>query len=192
MTSKRDAIGIITAAAKGYHKSLCGKQFLIACDGMEFREVAFMPRNFSHFTGLVRRCSATRFYDLARAGHLSERDFDFDDLGNAQRKLAVIGHLPDLFNAPALYGLFLNSGLYISADYFVGKSRLSVGFREGRAFDVPVSLYNEDIRKLTYQPRRIIAVWEKPIGAAEYTALTYSRIDEPGALLAAYYEQGRD
>lgn len=186
MRDKKDAVRVIAAAAKEYKAKLCGKQFLIFCDGGEHKEVAFMARNFAHFTGLICHCSATRFYNAALSGRLSERDFDFDAAGNAQRKLSVIDKLPDLFNAPVLYGLFLNSGLYISADYFVGKSLLSVGFRTGKSFDVPVSLYREDIRKLTYQPKRVIAVYEKPIGAAEYTKLTYSRVDNPESLLERY------
>lgn len=183
MNSKKEAIAVITAAAKDYRDLLCRKQFLLAVDGAEFKEVAFMARNFAHFTGLVRTCSATRFYEKALAGRLSEKDFEFDSAGNAKRKLAVISLFPRLFDAPALYGVFLNSGLYISADYFVGKSRLAVGFRTGKSFDVPVSLYNEDIRKLTYSPKRIIAVWEKPIGAEKYEKLIYSRTETAEKLL---------
>lgn len=186
MKSKKEAIAVVTAAAKGYRERLCGKQFLLACDDTEFREVAFMARNFSHFTGFERHCSATRFYEKALVGRLSEKDFDFDQNGNARRKLEVIAQLPRLFDAPVLYGVFLNSGIYISADYFVGKSRFSVGFRLGKSFDVPVSLYNEDIRKLAYAPKRIIAVWEKPISAEKYEKLIYSRTDNADKLLDKY------
>ena len=69
----------------------------------------------------------------------------------------------------------------------MGKNFISVGFRTGESFDVPVTLYNEDIRRLTYQPEKIIAVWEKPIGGERYEELTYSRIDAPEKLLESFY-----
>lgn len=50
-----------------------------------------------------------------------------------------------------------------------------------------MTLYNEDIRRLTYQPEKIIAVWEKPIGGERYEELTYSRIDAPEKLLECFY-----
>ena len=69
----------------------------------------------------------------------------------------------------------------------MGKNFISVGFRTGKSIDVPVTLYNEDIRKLTYQPEKIIAVWEKPIGGERYEELTYSRIEAPEKLLECFY-----
>ena len=174
---KREAVGLIVSAAKRYKEMLCGKQFLLACGDSEFREVAFQAHNFAHFTGVrLQNCSAKQFYERALSGKLSASHFNLSGDGNTQRKLAVIGQLPGLFHAPLLYGAFLDSGIFISADYFVGKS-----------FGVPVTLYNEDIRKLTYQPEKIIAVWEKPIGGERYEELTYSRIDAPEKLLECFY-----
>ena len=185
---KREAVGLIVSAAKRYKEMLCGKQFLLACGDSEFREVAFQAHNFAHFTGVrLLNCTAKQFYERALSGKLSAAHFTFSCDGNTQRKLAVIGQLPGLFHAPLLYGAFLDSGIFISADYFVGKNFISVGFRTGKSIDVPVTLYNEDIRKLTYQPEKILAVWEKPIGGECYEELTYSRIEAPEKLLDCLY-----
>lgn len=185
---KRKAISIVVSAAKRYKEMLCGKQFLLACGDTEFREVAFRAQNFAHFTGVrLQGCSARQFYERALSGKLSASHFAFSSDGNTERKLAVIGQLPGLFHAPLLYGAFLDSGICISADYFVGKHIISVGFRAGKSFDIPVTLYNEDIRKLTYQPEKILAVWEKPIGAERYATLTYSRTETPETLLERFY-----
>lgn len=185
---KREAVRIIVSAAKRYKEMLCGKQFLLACGDAAFREVAFSARNFAHFTGVkLQGCSAKQFYERATSGRLSASHFDFSSDGNTERKLAVIGQMPGLFHAPLLYGTFLDSGIFISADYFVGKHCISVGFRAGVPFDIPVTLYNEDIRKLTYQPEKVLAVWEKPIGAERYTTLAYSRTEAPETLLERFY-----
>ena len=186
---KTKAIRIVTAAAKGYRDELCGKEFLLAFEDGTFREVAFRAQNFAHFTGLILRCSAIQFYERALNGRLSEKSFDFDTHGNAQRKLKVLEQLPSFFDQPLLSGVFMNSGIYIQADYFAGRNTISIGFRENSPFDVPVSLYNEDIRKLVYQSLKVLAVWEKPIGADQYETLKCSRVPEPEKLLEQFYRK---
>ena len=50
-----------------------------------------------------------------------------------------------------MIGNFIDSGIYIKADYFVGNTKaiLSIGFRYGKKADFPVTLYKEDVRKLS-------------------------------------------
>lgn len=164
--SKAQAIKIVTEAAKAYQKNLCGKCFKLCyeMDGEKhFSEIGFRAYHFKHLTGLCcNNCTAIQFYEKALSGNLSERDFEFDSNGNAHRKLAVLPMLPYIFSSPVLYGEFNNSGIRISADYFIGKTKatLSIGFRRKHPFDVPCSLYCEDIRKLSTKTVKIIGVWE--------------------------------
>ena len=51
----------------------------------------------------------------------------------------------------------------IDADYFVGDTRsvISVGFRFGKAADIPVTLYHEDIKKLSMPTCKVVAIFSK-------------------------------
>lgn len=176
--SKKEALRIITDSAKAYDKTLCGNCFLLCfeLDGINhFSEFGFQAHNFKHFTGVrCSSCTSKQFYMRALSGRLSERDFDFDVYGNSHRKLAVLPMLPNLFSAPLLYGAFNRSGLYISADYFVGRTNnISLGIRHSHPFDVPVSLYCEDIRKLSNKAVKVLAVWKRKFGVEQYVSPCY-------------------
>ena len=49
------------------------------------------------------------------------------------------------------------------ADYFVGNTIavLSIGFQTGKSVDFPITLCNEDIRKLTQPTCKVLAIFRK-------------------------------
>ena len=67
---------------------------------------------------------------------LSPGDFEFDKGGKTQQKMLVLPFLHELLYHNCMIGNFINSGIYIKADYFVGNTKavLSVGFRYGKSF----------------------------------------------------------
>ncbi len=84
-----------------------------------------------------------------------------------------------------MIGTFINSGLYIRADYFVGNTKaiLSVGFRYGKKADFPVTLYKEDIRKLSQPTNKVLDIFVKDYQQQNYTRCTYlSKGQEMNAL----------
>lgn len=113
--------------------------------------LGFRDMNFLHLTGVKTKLPAQLFYSAAISGKLSERDFSLDTKGKAQQKLAVLPYLHELFYHNCMIGNFINSGIYIKADYFVGdtKAVLSVGFRYGKNADMPITLYNENVKALS-------------------------------------------
>lgn len=108
-------------------------------------------------------------------GKLSERDFEIDNKGKVQRKLIVLPYLSDLLYQNCMIGNFINSGIWIRTDYFVGNTKaiLSVGFREGKTVDYPVTLYNEDVRKLSHPTNKVLAIFSKDYQQQVYTDCTY-------------------
>lgn len=74
-----------------------------------------------------------------------------------------------------MIGDFIDSGICIKADYFVGNTKaiLSVGFRFGRNVDIPVTLYKEDIRKLSHPTNKVLAIFVKDYKKHSYTECTY-------------------
>lgn len=74
-----------------------------------------------------------------------------------------------------MIGDFINSGICIRADYFVGDTRavLSVGFRNGKKTDFPVTLYKEDVRKLSQPTNKVLAIFSKHYKDQYYDNCTY-------------------
>lgn len=175
---KKKALSIIVEAAKQYDEKLKGQHFLILYrDGKEqkYAEIGFRDLNFLHLTGVKTKLPAQRFYSLCIDGKLSEKDFELDAKGKAQQKLMVLPYLHGLLYHNCMIGDFINSGILIKSDYFVGdtKAVLSVGFRYGKTVDMPVTLYNENVKKLIKPVCKVLAIFKKPYNQSEYTDCTY-------------------
>ena len=141
--------------------------------------VGFRNMNFLHMTGVRTKISAQQFYTACLEGKLSIRDFEVDTRGKVQQKLAVLPYLPDLLYNKCMIGDFINSGIMIKADYFVGNTKavLSVGFRLGRTADIPVTLYNEDVKKLSHPTCKVLAIYSKMFDEEKFSECTYMAKD---------------
>lgn len=175
---KKKALKIIVEAAKQYDKWLKSNHFLIFYQKgkeQDFVEVGFRDLNFLHLTGIKTKLSAQRFFSLCIDGKLSEKDFDLDTKGKAQQKLMVLPFLHELLYHNCMIGDFINSGVLIQSDYFVGdtKAVLSVGFRFGKTVDMPVTLYKENVKKLIKPVCKVLAIFKKPYNQQTYTECTY-------------------
>lgn len=172
------ALKIIIEAAKKYEEKLNDRHFLIVYrEGKDIKtaSVGFRDMNFLHMTGVKTRLSAQQFYAACLESKLSEHDFEIDTKGKVQQKLMVLPYLADLLYHHCMIGDFINSGICIRADYFVGDTRavLSVGFRNGKKTDFPVTLYNEDVRKLSQPTNKVLAIFSKNYKDQYYDNCTY-------------------
>lgn len=63
----------------------------------------------------------------------------------------------------------------IRADYFVGDTRatISVGFKVGKVADIPVTLYHEDVGKLSHPTCKVLEIRCKKFDETEYNLTTY-------------------
>lgn len=137
--------------------------------------VGFRDMNFLHMTGVSSRLSAKQFYSACLDGKLSLNDFEMDVKGKVQQKLTVLPYLADLLYHNCMIGRFVNNGIYIRADYFVGNTRgtFSVGFLAGKTVDFPVTLYREDVRRLSNPKNKVIAIFVKDFHRSIYQQCTY-------------------
>ncbi len=175
---KKAALKIIVNAAKEFDVKLNDKHFLIIYqESGETKTVCvgFRDMNFLHMTGVKTKLSAQQFYSACLDGKLSENDFEIDNTGRVQQKLMVLPYLSELLYNNCMIGNFINSGICIRADYFMGNTKavLSVGFRTGKSVDFPVTLYNEDVRKLSHPTNRVRAIFAKDYQQQNYTECTY-------------------
>lgn len=175
---KKGALRIIVNAAKEYEAKLNDRHFLIVYEEKdEIKKVCvgFRDMNFLHMTGVKAKMSAQQFYSACLNGKLSERDFELDDKGKVQQKLMVLPFLSGLLYHNCMIGTFVNNGIFIKADYFVGdtKAVLSVGFRNGKNVDFPVTLYKEDVRKMSTPTNKVLAIFVKRYNEDKYSECAY-------------------
>lgn len=176
--TKNDALKIIVNAAKEYERKLNNKHFLIIyqeCNTLKTVIVGFRDMNFLHMTGVNSKLSAQQFYKACLNKKLSENDFELDNKGKVQQKLMVLPYLSGLLYNNCMIGNFINSGICIKADYFVGNTKavLSVGFRYGKNVDFPVTLYKEDVRKISQPTNKVFAIFSKKYCQEKYRECTY-------------------
>lgn len=181
------ALKIILQAAQEYDVRLKNKQFLVVYRGKKGAEthcVGFRAINFLHLTGVETDMSARQFYAACINKRLSKRDIRVDGKGKVQQKLQVLPYLSALLYHNCMIGDFINSGIFIKADYFIGdtKAVLSVGFRDGRKEDIPVTLYNESVKKLSDPTCKVLAIFRKEYDDPKFDICTY---------LTSGYEIGR-
>ena len=175
---KNKAINIIVNAAENYMKYLHDKVFLIVYQEKgktKAAQVEFRDSHFLHLTGVKTNVTAGRFYEKCINHKLSPADFEFDKGGKTQQKMVVLPFLHELLYHNCMIGNFVNSGIYIKADYFVGNTKavLSVGFRYGKKVDFPVTLYKEDVRKLSQPTNKVLAIFVRDYKQKRYTECTY-------------------
>ena len=175
---KKKAIKTIVEAASNYEKYLNDRSFLIVYKterGSQFVEVVFRSWHFLHLTGLKTKMTAAQFYEACLENKLSEKDVVFDNSGKVGQKIKVLPYLHDLLYHNCMIGDFINSGIMIQADYFVGDTKLilSVGFRRESNRDVPVTLYSGDVRKLTSPTNKVLAILTRRYPETKYKELTY-------------------
>lgn len=175
---KNRAIDIIVKAAANYKKNLQDRVFLIIYqekDTIKTVQVGFRDNHFLHLTGVKTSLSAKRFYEKCISHKLSLEDIQLDKNGKVQQKLMVLPFLHELLYNNCMIGEFIESGICIKADYFIGNTKaiLSVGFRFGKNVDFPVSLYKEDIRKLSQPTNKVFAILVKDYRQLYYTQCTY-------------------
>lgn len=175
---KKKAVSIVTIAAQNYQKWLRDKTFLIIYQKGQTTEcvqVGFRDNHFLHLTGIKTKLSAQRFYEKCLNNKLSLEEIGVDEKGKAQQKLAVLPFLHELLYHNCMIGRFINSGICIKADYFVGNTKavLSVGFRLGKRVDFPVTLYKEDVRILSHPTNKVLAIFVKDYQQSVYNECTY-------------------
>ena len=151
--NKKMALKIVVEAAKNYEKYLKDKHFLIIYQMGKSKKsvtIGFRDMNFLHLTGIRTKLSAKRFYLACVSGKLAEKDIELLNNGTTQQKLTVLPYLHEVLYHNCMIGHFINSGVYIRADYFIGdtKAVLSIGLRKGKTVDIPVSLYKENVKTL--------------------------------------------
>lgn len=175
---EKSALPVILQAAKDYEAKLKDRHFLIVYrkkTGLGICRVGFRDMHFLHLTGIKTKMSASMFFSACVENRLSIKDISMDATGKTQQKLAVLPYLAELLYHNCMIGNFINSGIAIKADYFIGdtKATISVGFRQNGFADIPVTLYHENIKNLSNPTCKVLAIFSKKYHIDRFDECTY-------------------
>lgn len=175
---KQKALEIIVSCAIEYEKNLANKNLLfISSDNHRFNyfEAKFLRTNYHHLTGTILKdhMSAGLFYKRCLNNRLSIYDFDIKRDGTTILKLTVLPKLMKIYTNVKMIGDFNGSKPKVYVDKLAGGIAACVGFTKSGNFYVPVTVLKEDMRDLTVNQERVLAILSKSIRDERYNLLNY-------------------
>jgi len=171
--NKKDAIRIVTSAAKDYRNNLEGMNLLFiyrdkSSNKIEFFETVFQANNFQHLTGIEMVDSsgtvvrnAKSFYQKCLDGKLKEEEIQFKTDGTTELKLNAISSVVNFIDRAKMTGLYNGKGLKLAIDRVVGTITYCLGFIKNGDYYCPGSCLLEDTRNVVDTASQILAIMSK-------------------------------
>lgn len=177
--TKKEALRIIIAAAKGYSKMLEGLNYLFIYrnrenNQIEYFEAVFLPRNFQHLTGVEHLDSegniqknSVFFYQKCLNNTITEAEIRFGKDGTTPLKLEALPKLVQFLRFSKMTALYNGIRPKLAVDRVAGTTNYCLGFVKDGDYFVPGSCLLEDIRKLGSKPSQILAIMSKKANQSE-------------------------
>jgi len=170
----KDAIRIITTAAKEYDKMLNGNNYIFIYKNrnnnqVEYFETTFMARNFQHLTGIDfidnnknTIHNPTYFYKKCLNSTLKESEICFKSDGTTELKLQALPLIVQFLKSSKMTAIYNSIRPKLSVDRLAGTTNFCLGFTKDKEYYVPSSCLLEDIRNLSDDAFQILAIFSKP------------------------------
>ncbi|MCR5089280.1 MAG: hypothetical protein K6C08_07215 [Oscillospiraceae bacterium] len=183
--TKREAVRIITSAAKDYQDILSGMNYLFiyrerSDNSVRFFETLFLPRNFQHLTGLelldgdgMIDKKPLLFYERCLNRKLSEDDIAFRSDGTTRFKLEALPRIVNFISSSKMTGLYNDFRPLLAIDRLAGTTNFCLGFTQDGKYYAPSSCLLEDIRNLANKPSQVLAVMSKKSDEPIYKDIRY-------------------
>lgn len=182
---KKQAVKVISDAAKIYDKFYCNKNLLIIFGSPNkplYIEIKADEKNFAHLTGVKLNNSLLKdiqdknsnildiFYQKAKQNRLSVNDFDFKNNSTVQKMQVLVRTLKISANMK-MVGDYSGNRINLKTDKIAGSVNSFLGFLKTGKFYTPNTVIAEDIRKNTGEVMKVLAVFSKNINDKEYNSI---------------------
>lgn len=186
--TKKEALHIVTLAAKNYNKCLENMNFLFiyrnrSDNKIEYFETVFLPRHFQHLCGLdyidikTNKViqNSTDFYNRILDNQISEKAIRMRKDGTTNLKLEALPKLVSFTQFSKMTVAYNGNRPKLSVDRLAGTTNYCLGFTKGGKYYMPSSCLLEDIRDFGDKPSQILAVLSKKNRATEpiYNKIRY-------------------
>lgn len=173
MYTKKDAIKIVTSAAKIYHQKLANKNFLIIFKNQQKNtidcfEILFLPRNFQHLTGLElldeygnKISNSVSFYNKCKDNKLKENEIRFRDDGMTPLKLKALPKIINFCTSSKMTTTLDSYHPKLTVDRLVGNISVCLGVIKEKNYYIPNTCLLEDIRSKGNAISQILMIMSK-------------------------------
>ena len=163
--SKKEAIKIVTSAAKKYQNELVGKVLLfLYVDGhgrCGHLEASFSQNNFLHLTGFDTQLSPAEFFSRCIKNKLSANDFNFDKNGTTQLKLNVLPNIIAKDLSAKMIGDLDAQTIKLYTEKLIGNVTACMGFIQCGKTYKPNTVLESNLKNYSKAPCRVIATFRK-------------------------------
>lgn len=164
--------------AKTYHDNLENRNlmFIYKDEKIKYIETKFIKSNFLHLTGvriLDEKMKAIPFYNRCLKNRIKETDIGYRKDGNTDNKMSVLLRLMHINKNAKIIGDYAKDRIYLHSEKIIGNTNACLGFVKKDGYYICNTSLKEDIRKLTYNNKKIICILSKKIQEKQYSEITY-------------------
>lgn len=171
--------------AKKYRENLENKNIIFIYhekNKINYIETRFTAGNFLHLTGLEyarningqESRSSIKFYKDIINNKLSVHNIKIKDKNTIKLKLEILYNLMNIGYSAKMIGTYdkVTKNLLVT-DKVVGNVRYCIGVKQVNKFYIPNTSLKEDIRIISKNTNKIVAILDKHIEEEKYTNITY-------------------
>lgn len=176
----------ISDCLKDYDKNLKNKKVMFIIENkdksLDKDEVFFPKSSYYHLTGIIlldnkkQKVNSYEFYDLLKNERLNMDKYTIQIRNNAaDLKLKVLPQLMKIDKMANMIGNFSNHNIFLQTEKVAGNINACMGFVKDFKSDmyVPNTALQEDIRDITDNRNKIIAILKKEKNESLYRNITY-------------------
>lgn len=186
MKNQKEIINIVSKCLKVYDFNLKNKDIMFVLEGKDkslSKEEVFFPKScFYHLTGIKivekngRVLNSYEFYDNIKDNTISTKKYIIKRKDNtADLKLQVLPQLMRIDKISNMLGEFNNYNIYLKTEKLAGNVNACMGFKKDIKLNiyVPNTALKKDIREITNNRSKIIAILKKKHTDKLYSCITY-------------------
>ena len=171
---------------KDYDENLKNKKVMFIIENkdrnIDKEEVYFPKSSYQHLTGVSlidkkgRKLNAYEFYDLLKNGTITIDEYKFKSKDKTtDLKLEVLPQLMKIDRMANIMGDFSNYNLFLQTEKIAGNINACMGFIKDSNTNtfIPNTALKKDIRTITDNRKKIIAILKKDINEKLYKNITY-------------------
>lgn len=180
-------LNIIYKCLKEYDENLKNKKVMFITENkyklISKEEVLFTKSSFSHLTGVSiynnengKKLNSYEFYNLLKSVTITIDNYEIKCKDNTtDLKLQVLPQLMKIDKMANTIGDFANITMFLQTEKIAGNINACMGFVKDSKLDiyVPNTVLKKDIRDITNNRNKIIAILKKDLTENLYSNITY-------------------
>lgn len=181
--ARKEFIDIIVKSQKEFEKNLKNKKLMFIYENkdktIDKEEIFFPTTSLYHLTGIKaydsnnKLLNSYKFYKLLQSGGIDESKIEAKDK-TTYYKLEVLPQLMQIDRMANMIGNFTGHSLLLQTNKLIGNVNACMGFiKNEQDLYVPNTALKQDIRDITDDRNKIIAVLKKNINEKLYKNITY-------------------